>query len=105
VGAASPRASPAARRYRPARQLEAHKAPAVHQLIAARGATVKFLPPYSHDFNPIESVWAWVKKDIKTFAPRIAGALRRVARAARHAVTAEHCRRFVTHIGYINPTA
>ena len=62
-------------------------------------ATVKL------DFNPIESVSAWVKKDIKTFAPRIAGALRRVARAARHAVTPEHCRRFVTHIGYINPTA
>jgi transposase len=85
--------------------LKAHKAPAVQDLITARGATVTFLPPYSHDFNPIESVWALVKKDIKTFAPRTAGALRRVARAARHVVTPEHCRRFFAHIGYVNSSA
>jgi transposase len=50
--------------------LRPHKAPAVAALIARRGATVKFLPPYSHDFNPIEAVWALVKKYIRTFAPR-----------------------------------
>jgi hypothetical protein len=34
--------------------LRAHKAPAVADLIARRGATLKFLPPYSHDFNPMK---------------------------------------------------
>ena len=32
--------------------LQAHKAPEVRALITARGARVKLLPPYSHDFNP-----------------------------------------------------
>lgn len=85
--------------------LPAHKAPAVQEIVTARGATLKFLPPYSHDFNPIESVWALVKKDIKLFAPRTAGALRRVARAARHVVSADHCRAFFAHAGYVNSTA
>jgi transposase len=35
--------------------LPAHKAPAVRDLIEQAGATLRFLPPYSHDFNPIEA--------------------------------------------------
>ena len=69
-------------------------------------SSLKFLPPpFRTTSTPIESVWALVKKDIKRFAPRTAGALRRVARAARHVVTPEHCRRFFTYIGYVNSTA
>jgi transposase len=37
--------------------LNANKTPTVRQLIEARGATLRFLPPYSHDFNPIEPAW------------------------------------------------
>jgi transposase len=85
--------------------LRAHKAPAVVALIARRGATVKFLPPYSHDFNPIEAVWALVKKHIRTFAPRTAATLRRVARAARHVVDADHCAQFFAHAGYVTSSA
>jgi hypothetical protein len=70
--------------------------------VERRGATVRYLPPYSHDFNPIEPVWALVKKRIRARAPRSAGALRRVARAARHAVTPYHCRQFFAHMGYGN---
>jgi transposase len=66
---------------------------------------VIFLPPYSHDFNPIESVWALVKKEIKTFAPRTGRALRRTVRAARHTVTPDHCREFFAHAGYVNSSA
>jgi transposase len=85
--------------------LRAHKAPAVAALIARRGATVKFLPPYSHDFNPIEAVWALVKKYIRTFAPRTAATLRRAARAARHVVHADHCAQFFAHAGYVTSSA
>jgi transposase len=85
--------------------LKAHKAPAVRAFIEARGATLKFLPPYSHDFNPIEPVWALVKKDIRMFAPRSADALRRVARAARYVVRPDHCQRFFAHAGYVNSSA
>jgi transposase len=85
--------------------LRAHKAPAVAELIHRRGAVLKFLPPYSPDFNPIEAVWALVKKYIRAFAPRTAAALRRAARAARHAVNADHCYRFFTHAGYVTSSA
>jgi transposase len=85
--------------------LRAHNAPAVAALIARRGATVKFLPPYSHDFNPIEAVWALVKKYIRTRAPRTATALRRAARAARHVVDAHHCAQFFAHAGNVTSSA
>ena len=80
--------------------LQAHKAPEVRCLIEARGATVKRLPPYSHDCNPIERVWGVVKKRIRDHAPRTGPALRRVARAARHVVTPCHCRQYFAHAGY-----
>jgi hypothetical protein len=66
---------------------------------------VKFLPPYSHDFNPIEAVWALVEKFIRTVAPRTAAALRRAARPARHVVDADHCAQFFAHIGYVTSSA
>jgi transposase len=56
--------------------LKAHTRPAVRAAIERRGARVRYLPPYSHDFNPIESAWALVKKHIRTCAPRHAVALR-----------------------------
>lgn len=80
--------------------LAAHKTWEVRACIEARGARVKYLPPYSHDFNPIEPVWSLVKKRIRAYAPRTGGALRRVARAARHAVTPFHCRQYFVHAGY-----
>jgi transposase len=85
--------------------LKAHKAPAVRAIIERRGATLRFLPPYSHDFNPIEPVWALVKQRIRAYAPRTAHALRRVARAARHVVRPHHCRRYFAHVGYVNSSA
>ena len=38
-----------------------HKSPETAQLIAATGATLLFLPPYSPDFNPIEHDFAALK--------------------------------------------
>lgn len=82
--------------------LSAHKAPDVQFFIEQRGAQVKWLPPYSHDFNPIERVWGHVKRHVRGYAPRNAPALRRVARAARYSVTPYHCRQYFHHAGYVN---
>jgi hypothetical protein len=35
----------------------------------AAGATVRYLPPYSRDYNPIEAAWALIKKDLRAVAP------------------------------------
>ena len=80
----------------------AHMVPAVRTLIEARGATLRFLPPYSYDFNPIEAAWGLVKKRIRAYAPRNASALRRVAQAARRVVRPHHCRQWFAHAGYVN---
>ena len=63
--------------------LAAHKARAVRDLVEQAGATLRFLPPYSYDFNPIESGWALIKKRIRTIAPPTAHALRTTAQRAR----------------------
>ena len=66
---------------------------------------IKRLPPYSHDFNPIEPAWSLVKRRIRDGAPRTGPALRRVARAARYAVTPFHCHQYFAHAGYVNSSA
>ena len=41
--------------------LSSHKRAAVRERIEAVGATLRFLPPYSPDFNPIEKAFARLK--------------------------------------------
>ena len=41
--------------------LNVHKRERAQRLIAARGAVLEYLPPYSPDLNPIEPCWAKVK--------------------------------------------
>ena len=80
--------------------LAAHKARPVRDLIEQAGATVQYLPPYSYDFNPIESAWALMKKRIRRggSAHGRHPARHRAARAPRR--TAVHCRSWFAHAGY-----
>jgi transposase len=80
--------------------LAAHKAGAVRDLITATGAEVRFLPPYSYDFNPIESAWALIEKRIRAVAPRTAVHLRCTAQRARRVIHPRHCRAWFAHAGY-----
>jgi transposase len=80
--------------------LGAHKAPRVRALVEQAGATLQFLPPYSPDFNPIESGWALIKKRIRAIAPRLATLLRLTAQRARRAVKGHHCESWCAHAGY-----
>jgi transposase len=80
--------------------LAAHKARPVRALIEQAGATLRFLPPYSHDFNPIEAAWALMKKRIRSVAPRTGAALRCTAQRARRVVQPRHCHNWFAHAGY-----
>jgi len=80
--------------------LAAHKTRRVRELIEQTGATLRFLPPYSHDFNPIEAAWALIKKRIRTVAPRTGVALRTTAQRARRVVQPRHCQNWFAHAGY-----
>lgn len=80
--------------------LAAHKTRQVRELIEAVGATVRYLPPYSHDYNPIEAAWALMKKRIKTVAPRTGATLRSTAQRAWRVVRPRHCAGWFAHAGY-----
>jgi transposase len=45
--------------------LPAHKNDAIRQLIEAAGAELRYLPPYSPDFNPIEQAFAKLKAHLR----------------------------------------
>lgn len=80
--------------------LSAHHDERVVPFCTARGVRVIYLPPYSHDFNPIEYGWALQKQHVRRHAPRDSASLRRVARRARYRVTPRHCRQWFAHAGY-----
>ena len=42
-----------------------HKRQDIQALIEDAEHTILWLPPYSPDLNPIEQVWAWVKRKRK----------------------------------------
>jgi transposase len=50
--------------------LQAHKVAEVQGIIKAQGATLKYLPPYSPDLNPIEQVFAKLKALLRKAAER-----------------------------------
>lgn len=50
--------------------LSSHKAANVRALIEAKGAELRFLPPYSPDLNPIEQAIAKLKAHLRRAAER-----------------------------------
>ena len=55
--------------------LSAHKASGVRDAIESVGVTLRFLPPYSPDFNPIENAFAKLKALLRAKAERTIPAL------------------------------
>jgi transposase len=50
--------------------LPAHKGAETRTAIEAAGATLRYLPPYSPDFNPIENAFAKLKAILRKAAAR-----------------------------------
>jgi transposase len=50
--------------------LSSHKGPRVEQMIEEAGASLRYLPPYSPDFNPIENAFAKLKALLRKTAAR-----------------------------------
>lgn len=55
--------------------LASHKGPRVRALIEAAGAELRYLPPYSPDFNPIENAFAKLKALLRKESARTIEAL------------------------------
>lgn len=77
--------------------LSAHKMPRVVQLLEQAGIGVRFLPPYSPDFNPIEQMWSKVKAILRRLAARDQQTLIDAIAVALREVTPEDLRGFFFH--------
>jgi len=80
--------------------LKAHKVAGVREAIEARGATLRYLPQYSPDLNPIEMFFSKLKALLRKLAERTVPRLcRRIGACVRRLSACEACNYF-RHAGY-----
>jgi transposase len=83
--------------------LGSHKGKAARDAIERAGAELRFLPPYSPDFNPIEQVFAKLKTLLRHAAPRTRQALwKRIGTLLERFPTTE-CQNYIANAGYFAP--
>ena len=80
--------------------LAVHKQPEVRTAIERVGAHLRFLPPYSPDFNPIELAFAKLKAFLRAARPRSFEQVCALIAAALGLFTPAECRNFIRHCGY-----
>ena len=85
--------------------LPAHKVAGVHEAIAAAGARLLYLPPYSPDFNPIEMGISKIKALLRKLARRTVGGVMEAIGLALSAVSPGDALNFIRHCGYAATTA
>ena len=80
--------------------LSSHKRPKVVELIAAAGASVLYLPPYSPDFNPIEKAFSKLKALLRKAAERTVEGLWTAIGHLIDLFEPNECRNYFTSCGY-----
>jgi transposase len=80
--------------------LAPHKTPSVQGLIATLGATVRWLPPYAPDRNPIEKMWSKVKALLRSAKARTPQALEAAIACALKSITPDDAAHWFASCGY-----
>jgi transposase len=80
--------------------LAVHKQPAVQTAIEHAGARIRFLPPYSPDFNPIEQVFAKLKAFLRALRPRTLDRVIELVAKALHLFSPTECANYLRNCGY-----
>ena len=80
--------------------LAVHKQPDVRAAVEAAGAQLRFLPPYSPDFNPIEQAFAKLKAFLRAARPRTFDHVLALVAVALDLFTSTECANYVRHSGY-----
>jgi transposase len=81
--------------------LPAHHVDGVRELIAAAGAQLWYLPPYSPDFNPIELCFAKLKAIVRAARCRSIDTLWPLLGECLARFSATECRNYFRHCGYV----
>ncbi len=79
--------------------LSSHKVVGVRDAIEARGASIKFLPAYSPDLNPIEQLFAKLKAAVRRIAPRSREALFKAIASGLEQVAPDECANYLANVG------
>jgi transposase len=77
-----------------------HKTPLITRLIEARGAKLRYLPPYSPDLNPIEMAFAKLKNHLRQEAARTLETLQPAVARSLARFHPAHCQGFFRHAQY-----
>ena len=80
--------------------LSPHKHPETIRLVEQAGASVRYLPPYSPDLNPIEKMWSKVKAALRSAKARTQTALEAAIACALAAVTSADAMGWFASCGY-----
>ncbi len=80
--------------------LRTHKVDGVREAIEAAGATLRYLPAYSPDLNPIEQVFAKLKAALRKGAARTVKALWKLIGKLLKTFAPEECANYFRHAGY-----
>jgi transposase len=80
--------------------LAVHKQPDVWAAIERVGAHLRFLPPYSPDFNPIEQAFAKLKAFLRAVRPRSFDHVTELVVIALTLFSPTECQNYVRHCGY-----
>jgi transposase len=80
--------------------LKPHKAAGVREAIEAAGASVRYLPPYSPDLNPIELLFAKLKALLRKAAERSIEDLWDRIGKLLDAFSPKECAAYLRHAGY-----
>lgn len=80
--------------------LSSHKGPRVREMIESVGAKLKYLPPYSPDFNPIENAFSKLKALLRKAAERSIESLWTTIGRLLQLFTPDECRNYFAAAGY-----
>jgi transposase len=81
--------------------LSCHKVAGVRQAIEAAGATLRYLPPYSPDLNPIEKMFSKLKALLRKAATRTDNALWNEIGRLLDAFPPQECSNYLASSGYV----
>ncbi len=80
--------------------LGSHKGVGVQAAIEAAGASLRYLPPYSPDFNPIENAFAKLKASLRKAAERSVEGLWSTIGRITETFTPAECANYFAAAGY-----
>jgi transposase len=80
--------------------LASHKVAGVVEAMEAAGATLRYLPQYSPDLNPIEMPFSKFKACLRKLAQRTVPGIRRGIRSFLSSLKGQECANYLRHAGY-----